>query len=721
MPQRQRVIWARRFASLCVVASTRLAIPAYAQSEISKSARVDAEQSTVLDSYYKLFQRGQQVTAASKTRMRVDVAPAVVTVLPHALLVARGFRTVGEALASVPGLFVLDNLVTYDVSVRGINLGTQSFSRGLKFLVNGATVTYEALGGVFTGPEFIPIDVVDTIEVIRGPASALYGANAFLGVVNVVTQRPAPSTHSNASAEGGFIRNNPAYHGGGYVHVAGEGGKAYFLAAASAGYEDRSGLVASTRAPARLQGVRSQNDLARPLSVFGRGVTDLGDRGELTLQVMYQQLDTFGEFSDIDTLNHHTRLVWANTLARLEHRVACLDDRLELRSYVSGARGEELPRQRLDVGAPAYIDVRERTNAALGGGTELTFKTDTYSGLAGVEVLGETHLGDTVFQQQRTAPDQALGSRLLLSEPTTFFFTDVAGYVQASVMPTEALSLWGGLRYDGYSRWRSALSWRAAATYSASDDLHFKLLYGTSFVPPAPAQVTAVLLNANGIQGNPLLQPQTASTLEASATWILGDFLNLQLNAFWTRVFQRVEYVRLFVGQQAQNLSDSSTLGAEANAEVQYGLLTASANVSYANTTVNVPLTAPSWFYYVYGEGRVDKSLMPSFPAWMGHLTAGVLLADYNVQAMLGLNVIGTRGGSVDNAKVVQASYALPGYATLDAHLRSMALHIGSATTCALSLHATNLLNQRYDEPGNRGTDVPSRGRSLYFKAQFVL
>lgn len=680
-----------------------------------------AGSSANLQPYYKLFQKYQKVSTASKSELRADVAPAVITVLPRALLQAHGYRTVGEALASVPGLFVLDDLVTSNVSVRGINLGVDNWSRGLKFMINGTAMTYEATGGALVGPEFIPIQVVESIEVIRGPASALYGANAFLGVVNVVTVRPSADTHAQAAGEVGALRNHLSYGGAADAHVTSADGSAYFIAAASAAKEDRSGLAAGAHTPARLRGQVSRGDLSSPVSLFGRGVTTLGILGELSVQLVYQQLDAFNEFGDIGTLTHQTRLAWSNAVGRIEHRIGFAGQRLELHSFVGGMRGSELPWQRLDVGIPSYVLVRERQNTAIVGGTELLLKFDQYTGLVGVDVLGETNVGDAVFQQQRQVPGARYGNRTLVGPGSSFFFTDLAAYAQASARIVDVIGLWGGLRYDDYSRWRGNLSWRAAATYSASEDLHFKILYGTSFVPPSPSQLTGAQLGLGGITGNSALQPQTANTLEASTAWTLTDLLSLQLNGFWTSIARRVEYLQLVSGQTAQNSSSSNTFGGELAADFQYRPFVASANVSYSYTLVDVPLSAPSWFNYVYGDQRADPTLMPAFPAWIGHVSAGTLLPQYHVQATLLLNLVGARSASVANAKIAQASYVLPGYITLDAHVRSIDLRINDQVSCELSLHGNNLLGQAYYEPGDLGTDIPARGRSVYFKAAFLM
>ena len=132
--------------------------------------------------------------------------------------------------------------------MRGINGGARATGSVLKLMIDGMPVDYRPTTGNFFGEELIPLAVVERVEVIRGPASALYGANAFLGVVNVITrtgQRPwrargsrlrhgAASTRAAAAA---------AMVGGGSEHPGRAG-------AAQLRYSDRSGLTLPALSPA---------------------------------------------------------------------------------------------------------------------------------------------------------------------------------------------------------------------------------------------------------------------------------------------------------------------------------------------------------------------------------------------------------------------------------------------------------------------------------------
>ena len=93
-----------------------------------------------------------------------------------------GWRSLGEVLANVPGLYVIDDLVLPSVSVRGVSGGLNAGTRIVKVMVDGTVVNFRPDLTAFLGPELIPIEVIDRIEIAKGPLSAVYGANAFLEI-----------------------------------------------------------------------------------------------------------------------------------------------------------------------------------------------------------------------------------------------------------------------------------------------------------------------------------------------------------------------------------------------------------------------------------------------------------------------------------------------------------------------------------------------------------
>lgn len=141
------------------------------------------------------------VSGASKREQLVTEAPSSVTVVTAQEIAAYGWRTLGEALRATRSFYV-----TYDRNYS--YLGTRGFGRPTDYnnrvlvLVNGHRVNDNVYDAVSVGADF-PIDLalVERIEIIRGPGSALYGTSAFFAVIDVITRRGSGLAGGEGSLE----------------------------------------------------------------------------------------------------------------------------------------------------------------------------------------------------------------------------------------------------------------------------------------------------------------------------------------------------------------------------------------------------------------------------------------------------------------------------------------------------------------------------------------
>ncbi len=142
------------------------------------------------ESFYdlSLSQLGKvEITTATGNSTPLDKAPATATVISAADIRAMGARHLDDVLETVPGFHVsLSSLSRLDsvYSVRGIHTG---FNPHVLLLMNGLPVQFSVQGGrpiLFR----YPVNNIDRIEIIRGPGSAIYGADAYSGVINVITK-----------------------------------------------------------------------------------------------------------------------------------------------------------------------------------------------------------------------------------------------------------------------------------------------------------------------------------------------------------------------------------------------------------------------------------------------------------------------------------------------------------------------------------------------------
>jgi len=128
------------------------------------------------------------VEGASKYSQKANEAPASVSIITSDDVKKYGYRTLAEILQSVRGLQVSYNRNYSFLGIRGFNRG--DYNSRVLVLVDGHRINNSLSDGAFIGTEFIlDVDLIDRVEVIRGPGSSLYGNNAFFGVVNVITRK----------------------------------------------------------------------------------------------------------------------------------------------------------------------------------------------------------------------------------------------------------------------------------------------------------------------------------------------------------------------------------------------------------------------------------------------------------------------------------------------------------------------------------------------------
>jgi vitamin B12 transporter len=137
------------------------------------------------------------VVTATSTPLALDRVPASVTVLDGAALRAEGITQIADALRMVPGMAVVQS-GSYGAPTSLFTRGAQS--NYTKVLVDGVPVN-DPGGSIDLA--FLTLDDVERIEVVRGPASVLYGSDAVAGVVQIFTRRASAKPSGSVDARGG--------------------------------------------------------------------------------------------------------------------------------------------------------------------------------------------------------------------------------------------------------------------------------------------------------------------------------------------------------------------------------------------------------------------------------------------------------------------------------------------------------------------------------------
>jgi len=179
-----RVLILNCFRSVVLVLSLALAVPGFAQ-----------DQGNVADSLLSLSIEellNVQVSTASRVgTSTLQEAPATIRIVTAEQIADRGYRSLLEVLADQPEIkvdFAVDPRWMNDITVRGVR-----YMDKVLFLLDGQRIS-SPTNELIPIMENYPVHLAQQIEIIFGPASALYGADAFSGVVNIITKKASVLT-----------------------------------------------------------------------------------------------------------------------------------------------------------------------------------------------------------------------------------------------------------------------------------------------------------------------------------------------------------------------------------------------------------------------------------------------------------------------------------------------------------------------------------------------
>lgn len=149
--------------------------------------------------FEQTFGDAETVSIATGRPQSVQTAPAVASVITAEDIRNTGARDLVDILKLVPGIYIGQTANAFGpaVAVRGF---TSAFNQTTLFMLDGIPQSELVFGDRFTALGKIPLDSIERVEVIRGPGSALYGADAYSAVVNIITRREVPGRDNWSSA-----------------------------------------------------------------------------------------------------------------------------------------------------------------------------------------------------------------------------------------------------------------------------------------------------------------------------------------------------------------------------------------------------------------------------------------------------------------------------------------------------------------------------------------
>lgn len=475
------------------------------------------------------------VSIATGSRQSSRRAPAVTTVITAREISAMGATDLDEVLETVPGIHVSRIGIRYAPTyvIRGIYNGTSNPQ--VLVLQNGIPTTTMYTGDKGVAWTGVPVENIARIEIIRGPGSALYGADAYAGVINVITKAAGdtPGTEAGLRAGSFNTRNVWIQHGGalGPVEVA-----AYLRIGATDGIREIIQADAQTRndklystnvslAPGPVNAGNNAIDASVNLAYdkwrFRAAYKLRDEQGTGTGVSSALDPNSWGRAEnvsgDLSWNDPHFAPDWsAGATMGFQYYTFTYPNNLQLLPA-----GLKLPSGYFPdglIGGPNSWDKQFR----LGGHA-------TYLGLAGHNLrLGAGH-DDLDLYRTRTIKNNLLNAAGAPTRPGPVM--DYSG-IQPFIKPQKRQvsyvymqdewnfardwTLTAGVRHDRYSDFGGTTNPRAALVWEASLDVTAKLLYGHAFRAPSFNEQYTVNPVSNG---NPNLKPETIQTVEAAVLW----------------------------------------------------------------------------------------------------------------------------------------------------------------------------------------------------------
>jgi iron complex outermembrane receptor protein len=665
-----------------------------------------------------------EVSTATKTAETQDEAPAVIQVVTQADIRRWGYQSVADVLAHVQGFYLIDDHITPNAAVRGMTGGLGAESGVIKVMIDGRSVAYRTTSGNWLGPELIPLESIAQIEIIRGPASALYGADAFLGVVNIITWRPDELGRVRGRLAAGPTGDNLGVR---FDVAGGQRLGNWFAELGAAGaYTDRSGLELPPESPAPILpsdiGARrtALNLQRRSLSLQAQGGWSDDRRGHLVASAYYSRLVRGGDFAHWAQLTNVPGESTGTIVALGQLRLN-LDGLLHVSRTVDFAlaatysQGGVLPGDRIDVASDLYYVKRRQSYRGVDAMAEARWMPlPRFNLIVGTEALYDHELFG--------APDQidvTTGQRLPRAGASDLVadLFNVAGYASANLKVLDPwLKVTGGLRYDRHSVYGLQTTGRLGLTSRLHRALVAKLLYGSAFKAPSPYLLYATPLRPGDVVGNRALEPQRIHTVELQGSFKPIPWFWITSSVAYNWLLDKAEFTLQGINQTARNVSSQRALSWETRVDVRRG----------------EPLTAYGSFELVQswrdlGQDGYAADLIGTknvvYPPWM--VRAGVNAA---LQSAVSVPLsVGAEGLWVARRRAADTSIVehggelyLPSYCMLDLFVSTGDLYLIRGQETRVALRTRNLLGSRGPDPGPSGFEYPLTPREILLELRHM-
>ena len=535
------------------------------------------EEVIVAEDFLGDFYGGEEmIEIATGIKTQIHKAPAVASVFNAEQIKQMGATDIDDVLEAIPGLHVSRDSNAYlpVYSFRGIR---SRYNSQVLMLINGVPITNNFSGNrnqIWGG---MPVEAISRIEVMRGPGSAIYGADAFAGVINIITKNADDIQNNQVGFRAGSHNTKDAW-----LALAGSNGELKYSAVLE--HHKTDGLERDEKYPTQPFSLMTTNtDFRGEVSytdwIFRLGYQLRNDNGngagivevpDLASRQKSQRLNFDLNYTKniSDSLELNAQLAYFQTSQTVKNQYVLFPAGVTLpNNLVTGdmsGGGVHFPNG--FIGNPEVWERHKRLNI-----------TATYTGISShaVRVGVGYHNGDLYrvresknFEIQQDGTLLAYPEVIDVSDTELVFLKETDRdnyyiYLQDVWSFANDWELTAGIRYDDYSDFGSTTNPRLALVWATSLNLTTKLLYGKAF--RAPSFVDRGNINNPSTIGNPNIQPETIETSELVFDYHSLNGFGMVTNFYhysWQDIIQFAPTAGV-TGLVAQNLGEQSAYGTE--------------------------------------------------------------------------------------------------------------------------------------------------------------
>ena len=519
------------------------------------------------------YRADRLLLTATKRKMALREAPAIATVITADEIAAMGARNLMDVLQTVPGIGVSRNEQGFFMfDVRGISTVK---SEKILLLIDGHSLNknYVSSGLVNFG-DYLSVDNIRQVEIVRGPGSALYGDNAFVAVVNVITKEAYELEGVEVKLSGGSFDTSKFSILGGDIFANG------LQAFGSLNYWQTNGPNLAI-AQDRLRGT--------PWTTAPGDADTAYDALELFLKLAYKDFTYEGH------LVNNSRGVYVGFANALTD-----DNHIEYQNFWHELAYRRALTPSLTGTAKVYWDHFEQDASVqlMPPGTGFSFPEGM---IGGPMCKASTVGGEMQFDYDFTARNHLLlgfhyekmsqydvksisnfdpnnnnayiGAVQDISADANWnkdaIRESYAAYLQDEWEVVDDVKLTAGLRYDHYNDFGDTTNPRAGVVWNFSKQGEVKLLYGEAFRAPNFSE----LYNDNNtsLVGNEALEAEEITTYEAAIGYRLTDRLAVDLNYFNLEISNQISRDTSMSPNEYANIGGSKSDGVELVLNYQFG------------------------------------------------------------------------------------------------------------------------------------------------------